>query len=171
MGTSAARNAFPATLAVPGTFSVPAHFSIKSSHEQPRAFLILLAVVMRMLISPASMRWTLRMFRVHLLSQFLLGEVSGTALPAEILAERLDESAALCPSARDFSLAPNPLPNSQPLQHAPSECGFHGCVPCSLFCFMRIACSRASIRCCNSAFSASRRFNSVLSSSTFWFRP
>jgi hypothetical protein len=35
---------------------VPPHFSIKSSQEHSKAFLILLAVVLRMLISPASIR-------------------------------------------------------------------------------------------------------------------
>ena len=40
---------------------VPPPFSIRSSQEHSKAVLILLAVVMRMLISPASIRWTLRM--------------------------------------------------------------------------------------------------------------
>jgi hypothetical protein len=36
-----------------GVTPVPPHFPIKSSHEHPKALLILRAVVMRMLISPA----------------------------------------------------------------------------------------------------------------------
>ena len=36
---------------------IPPHFSIKSSQEHSKAVLILLAVVMRMLISPASIQY------------------------------------------------------------------------------------------------------------------
>jgi len=67
---------------------VPIHLSIKSSQEHPKAVLIIRAVVRRILISPASIRWMLRVFAaesawVRVCGQFRGAEIWGAFRHAE----------------------------------------------------------------------------------------